>query len=60
MSKQPEERFVALYEATYADLVRFAQRRVPEAQAEDTVAEAFLAAWRRLDEAPEQLVDARA
>ncbi len=55
-----EERFVALYEATYADLVRFAQRRVPEVQAEDTVAEAFLAAWRRLDDAPAQLPQARA
>ncbi|MET7280428.1 RNA polymerase sigma factor [Kribbella sp. NPDC005582] len=55
-----EERFVALYEATYADLVRFAQRRVPDGQAEDTVAEAFLAAWRRLDDAPAQLPQARA
>jgi RNA polymerase sigma-70 factor (ECF subfamily) len=46
-----EARFVGLFEATYVDLVRFAQRRVPEAQAEDIVAEALLVAWRRSDDA---------
>ncbi|QNE18929.1 sigma-70 family RNA polymerase sigma factor [Kribbella qitaiheensis] len=54
-----ETRFSALYQAAYADLVRFAQRRV-QGHAEDVVAEAFLVAWRRMDEVPEQLVDARA
>ncbi|GAA1585203.1 sigma-70 family RNA polymerase sigma factor SigL [Kribbella sancticallisti] len=53
-------RFVALYEATYVDLMRFAQRRVPETQAEDVVGEALLVAWRRLDEVPAHLPDARA
>ncbi|WP_350275492.1 sigma-70 family RNA polymerase sigma factor [Kribbella sp. HUAS MG21] len=53
------ERFVALFEATYADLVRFAQRRVPAPQAEDIVAETFLVAWRRTDELPIGLADAR-
>jgi RNA polymerase sigma-70 factor (ECF subfamily) len=52
--------FVALYQATYADLVRFAQRRVHHSHAEDVVAEAFLVAWRRLDDLPTDLVDARA
>lgn len=59
-SNSRESRFVALYEATYVDLVRFAQRRVPEAQAEDAVGEALLVAWRRLDDVPRQPADARA
>lgn len=55
-----EARFTELYEATYADLIRFVRRRMHDAQAEDVVAEAFLVAWRRLDDVPPQLVDARA
>jgi RNA polymerase sigma-70 factor (ECF subfamily) len=55
-----EVRFSALYRATYADLVRFAQRRVDRDHAEDVVAEAFLVAWRRLDDLPERAEDARA
>ncbi|TDO55201.1 RNA polymerase sigma-70 factor (ECF subfamily) [Kribbella sp. VKM Ac-2571] len=55
-----EARFTGLFEATYADLVRFAQRRVPDEQAEDIVAEAFLVAWRRTDDVPASLPDARA
>jgi RNA polymerase sigma-70 factor (ECF subfamily) len=55
-----EARFSALYQATYADLVRFAQRRVDRSHAEDVVAEAFLVAWRRMEDLPEQLTDARA
>lgn len=55
-----EARFTALYEATYADLLRFAQRRAHPTHAEDVVAEAFLVAWRRFDELPSRLGDARA
>ncbi|TDW84279.1 RNA polymerase sigma-70 factor (ECF subfamily) [Kribbella pratensis] len=55
-----EARFTGLFEATYADLVRFAQRRVSDEQAEDIVAEAFLVAWRRTDDVPTSLPDARA
>lgn len=54
-----EARFTSLFEATYADLLRFAQRRVPSAHAEDVVAEAFLVAWRRLDDLPRRWDDAR-
>lgn len=55
-----EARFIALYDAAYADLIRFAQRRAHHTHAEDIVAEAFLVAWRRLDDVPKRLVDARA
>lgn len=55
-----EVRFTALYEAAYADLIRFAQRRAHHTHAEDIVAEAFLVAWRRLDDVPKRREDARA
>lgn len=48
-----EQRLRALHAATYADLLRFAERRVPHAEAEDVVATVFLVAWRRLDEVPD-------
>lgn len=53
-------RFTSLYEATYADLLRFAQRRVHATHAEDVVAESFLVAWRRLEDLPPRPDDARA
>ena len=53
-----EARFRAVYEATYDDLLRFAQRRVHPSHAEDVAAEVFLVAWRRLDELPAGLPDA--
>ncbi len=53
-------RFRALYADTYADVLRFAQRRVDVAHAEDVTADAFLVAWRRLDDAPRRPDDLRA
>lgn len=48
-----EKRFVELYEENARDLIAYARRRVPSAEdAADLVAETFLVAWRRLDEAP--------
>ena len=47
-----EAAFRAVYEATYADLVRFVQRRVHPTHAEDIVADVFLVAWRRFDDLP--------
>ena len=51
--------FVDLYERAYGDVVRFAQRRAGT-HAEDVAADAFLVAWRRLDELPVDPDDARA
>jgi RNA polymerase sigma-70 factor (ECF subfamily) len=54
-----EARFRAVYEATYDDLLRFAQRRVHPSHAEDVAADVFLVAWRRLDDMPDRVGDAR-
>ncbi|WP_229070009.1 RNA polymerase sigma factor [Actinoplanes sp. DH11] len=48
-----EERFRRLHRETYADLLRFVERRVPADDAEDIVSTVFLTAWRRLGELPE-------
>jgi RNA polymerase sigma-70 factor (ECF subfamily) len=56
----PEPIFESLYEAVYADLLRFVQRRAHSSHAEDVVADAFLVAWRRIDELPRHGDDARA
>jgi RNA polymerase sigma-70 factor (ECF subfamily) len=55
-----EHIFRSLYEAVYADLMRFVQRRAAPDLAEDVVADAFLVVWRRLDELPPKHEDARA
>lgn len=55
-----EVRFRALYADAYADVLRFAQRRVHGSHAEDVTADAFLVAWRRLDDAPTTPDDVRA
>ena len=54
-----EARFRALYEATYDDLLRFAQRRVHPTHAEDVAADVFLVAWRRLEDIPDGVGPAR-
>lgn len=54
-----EARFRAVFAATYPDLLRFAQRRVHPSHAEDVVADAFLVAWRRWDDAPADPADVR-
>lgn len=55
-----EARFRALYADAYGDVLRFAQRRVHPSHAEDATADAFLVAWRRLDDAPNRPDDLRA
>ncbi|GAB7044024.1 MULTISPECIES: RNA polymerase sigma factor [Catenuloplanes] len=48
-----EERFRALHRETFADLLRFVERRVPPDEAEDVVSTVFLTAWRRFDDLPD-------
>lgn len=55
-----ESTFALLYESVYPDLLRFVQRRAHGDHAEDVVADAFLVAWRRLEEVPCAYEDARA
>ena len=55
-----EDRFATVYDSAYTDLVRFVSRRVPQGEAEDVVADVFAVAWRRLDDVPSELGEARA
>lgn len=55
-----EARFRTVYDRTYADLLRFVQRRVHPSHAEDVVAEVYLVAWRRFDDLPVGGDEARA
>jgi RNA polymerase sigma-70 factor (ECF subfamily) len=49
-----------LFEAVYDDLLCFVERRLNPAVADDVVAEVFLTAWRRFDDVPGTLSEARA
>ena len=55
-----EVRFRQLFDSSYADVLRFVQRRTDPSHAEDVAAEAFLVVWRRLDDAPKRSNDFRA
>lgn len=55
-----EVRFRRLYDRSYADLLRFVQRRVHTTHAEDVVADVYLVAWRRFEDLPEGESEARA
>lgn len=55
-----EQRFRAVYDAAYVDLLRFVRRRVHPTHAEDVVGEVMLVAWRRIDDVPADLSSARA
>jgi RNA polymerase sigma-70 factor (ECF subfamily) len=59
-SEHREQRFRALYDAVYVDLLRFVRRRVHPSHAEDVVGEVMLVAWRRLDAVPADPSAARA
>lgn len=53
-------RFEQTYDATYAAVLRFAQRRVHASHAEDVVADVFVVAWRRIEDLPLEADEARA
>jgi RNA polymerase sigma-70 factor (ECF subfamily) len=59
-SPDPAQRFTALFDGAYGDVLRFVRRRHADEGAEDVVADAFLVAWRRLEDLPEDAGDARA
>jgi RNA polymerase sigma-70 factor (ECF subfamily) len=47
-----DNRFTALYERHYGDVLRYAARRAGAETAAEVAAETFLTAWRRLDAVP--------
>lgn len=47
-----EQRYQELFNTCYQPLHAFARRRLPQAEAEDLVAEVLTTAWRRLDDVP--------
>ncbi|WP_193106606.1 RNA polymerase sigma factor [Brachybacterium sp. FME24] len=55
-----EQRFTALFDDAYTDVLRFVRRRHGEDGAEDVVSDTFLTAWRRLDDLPTDHGNARA
>ncbi|MGH1561754.1 RNA polymerase sigma factor [Mumia sp. DW29H23] len=55
-----EQRFREIYDAAYLDLLRFIRRRAHPSHAEDVAGDVMLIAWRRLDDLPTELPDARA
>ena len=60
LPQEAEARFRALYASAADDVIRFVQRRMAPTQVEDVVADAFLVAWRRVDDLPRDLSEARA
>jgi RNA polymerase sigma factor (sigma-70 family) len=52
LAARGDQWFVALYEACYDDVLRYARRRVGEETARDIAAETFLVAWRRIETVP--------
>jgi len=54
VSPTRQARFEALFHEHYAAVHRYALRRAEPSLAEEVVNEAFLVAWRRLDEVPEE------
>lgn len=52
VSQTRARRFAELYQANYPRLVDYGRRRVRADEVDDLVAEVFLIAWRRIDDAP--------
>lgn len=49
------ERFTVAYRASYVDVLRFVRRRVPGHDGAEITAEVFTVAWRRWDDAPDDV-----
>jgi RNA polymerase sigma-70 factor (ECF subfamily) len=47
MSRDESAGFAAAYDANYADVLRYVQRRMPPSLVDDVVADTFAVAWRR-------------
>lgn len=60
LDTQRAERFSALYDDAYVDVLRFVARRTSLDAAEDVAHEVFLTAWRRFDAVPDLRDEARA
>lgn len=52
MDRPDHRAFTALYNAHYGAVLGFVRRRLPDASAEDVVADVFTTVWRRLDDVP--------
>lgn len=50
--RERERRYEELFNACYQPLHAFARRRLPQAEADDLVADVLTTAWRRLDDVP--------
>ena len=66
MEHSRRERFAKLYRATHPEVLGFVARRLSPSDAsdrtriEDITHEVFLVAWRRFDDVPHELDEARA
>lgn len=54
------ERFTALFDDTYAAVLRFIERRAHPSHAEDLAADVYVVVWRRLDDLPTSADEQRA
>lgn len=54
MAEDEEKRFTDIYTTCYPRVLAYARRRVRDAVARDAVDEAFLIAWRKLAQVPEE------
>ena len=50
MPDSPETRFTMLYEKHYDEVLAYCTRRIGRTEADDTTADVFAVAWRRIDE----------
>ncbi|MEN3307196.1 MAG: hypothetical protein V7603_3398, partial [Micromonosporaceae bacterium] len=54
MTVDAVERFTTVFRQHHPRVLAYARRRIDESSAADVVAEVFLAAWRHIDELPQE------